>query len=88
MAVTPAEAFRTENTKKVWSYLTAVPDHVPGQYVCIQELEGDWGEPHVDGHDAMGWRDAEKPVATRVIIAKMDETGALRNIHSGGPKRY
>jgi hypothetical protein len=88
MSVTPADAFRPNDTKKVWRYISVVPDHKPDHYICIQELDGDWGEPGVDGHDEDGWRDAEVPVATRVIRARMDETGALRNAHGGGSNRY
>lgn len=76
------------DTKKVWRYISVTPDHVPGQYVCIQELDGDWGTPNVDGHDGEGWRDAEKPVATRVIVVRMDEDGALRNVNSGRKRAY
>ena len=87
MSQTETETFSRNNTKKVWRYVSVVPDHVPGQYVCIQELDGDWGTPNFDGHDAEGWRPSVEPVATRVIVAEMDESGALRNIYSGKGKR-
>lgn len=69
--------------KKVWSFVTAVPDHTPGQYVCIQELDGHWEEPDFDtyGPEDDGWRDAVKPAPTRVVLMKM-ENGAMRNVHS------
>lgn len=82
MAETSFRSSDKRDEKKVWRYLTAVPDHEAGHYVCVQELDGDWGTPNVDGHDANGWRDAEEPIATRVIVAKMGQDGALRNAFS------
>lgn len=78
-------AFRTPETKnkaekKVWRYLTAVPDHITGRYVCVQELDGDFGIPNEDGHDSEGWRDAEHPRSTRVIVVEMKPDGGLKNV--------
>lgn len=70
------------NQKKVWRFVTVQPDHIPGQYICVQALDGHWEEP--DPTDPMddGWRDADVPVATRVVLMRMDKDGAMRNVHS------
>jgi hypothetical protein len=68
--------------KKVWRFLTVTPDHVPGQYICIQELDGHWEDPDPTIVDDDGWRDAEVPIATRVVLMKMDKDGGMRNVNS------
>lgn len=68
--------------KKVWRFLTVNPDHVAGQYICVQELDGHWEDPDPTDPDDNGWRDAEVPVSTRVVLMRMEKDGAMRNVHS------
>lgn len=83
MSENPLTVRRTPRTgnKKIWRFVSVILDHKPGEYVCIQELDGDWGEPNVDGHNDQGWRDAELPAATRMIRVTIDESGTARTIH-------
>lgn len=70
---------RNYTNKKIWRFVDIILDHEPDKYICIQELDGDFGEPNVDGHDENGWRDAELPAATRIIRVTMDESGTVRS---------
>lgn len=74
------------NQKKVWRFLSVTPDHEPGYYICIQELDGHWEEPNYAqyGPNDNGWRDAEEPVATRVVRMEMLADGSMKNAHGGG----
>lgn len=69
------------NQKKVWRFVEVNIDHVPGQYICVQALDGHWEpDPETPGEDL--WVDAEVPVSTRVVLMRMDKDGAMRNVHS------
>jgi hypothetical protein len=72
---------RTSN-KKVWRFVSVILDHEKDKYICIQVLDGDWGEPNTDGHDAQGWRDADLPAATRMVRVTIDELGTARTLHA------
>ena len=83
-APTPKSIRRNNNEKKVWRFLDVKPDHEAGTYVCLQELEGDWGTPNEGGHDEEGWRDADLPAVRRVVfMRRSDKDGSLKNRFPG-----
>lgn len=83
MSETPASIRRPARVgnKKIWRFVNVILDHEPGKYICIQELDGDFGEPNVDGHDENGWRDADIPASTRIIRVTIDDSGTARTDH-------
>lgn len=71
------------NDRKRWEFVTgwACPFREGYSYI-IQRLQGDFGTPGEDGHDEYGWRPAQSPAQTRLVLMEMGDDGQVMNVHS------
>ena len=80
MSVTPEflpAAPRAASRKNVWSFEQIIPDpHKANHVYAIQILEGHFEEGSKEFHKALKHK-------TRVIYAKMTESGKLQNVYGG-----
>lgn len=76
------------NDRKRWEFVTGWPCPFRENYsYVIQRLQGDFGKPNEDGHDAKGWRPAPQPAQTRLVLMEMREDGQVMNVHSEAKKK-
>jgi hypothetical protein len=72
--------------RKRWEFIQVAPCFFEPMHAwVIQRLQGDFGTPNEDGHDANGWRPEVEPVSTRLVYMEMQSDGQVVNVHT--PKK-
>lgn len=85
--VKPSPEFYTNtiyksNDRKRWEFIQVSPcPFNEGFAWVIQRLQGDFGTPNEDGHDASGWRPEPEPAKTRLVYMEMLDNGTVVNVY-------